>query len=91
MNMVAQLNISFYLTDTDEEEINQILDEIDEEARSILTDYEIGSEWDVEITQDVKEVKNKYSNFIEEEKEGASLIQTAKDAYSYLMRKVKRA
>lgn len=91
MNMVGQLNISFYLTDTDEEEMNQIIDEIAEEAEIILQDYEIGSEWDIEMTQDIKQVKNKYSNFIEEEKEGGSLIQTAKEAYSYLMSKVKRA
>ena len=80
MNMRGNLELNFYMEDTNPAEMDAIFDEISDEIDRILLEYEIMDIFDWQVTQECHEVKNRYSDLIEYEKQGGSIKETAKKA-----------
>ena len=85
---MGNLELSFYMEDSSEDEMNEIFDEIADSITDILLDYQIISDFDYQITQESHQVKNRYSDLIEYERQGGSFIKTFKE---FISTKFKRA
>lgn len=87
-NMMGNLELSFYMEDSSQEEMDQIFNEMADCIVDILLDYEIISDFDYQITQESHEVKNRFSDLVEYERQGGSLLKTAKE---FLLSGLKKA
>ena len=76
---MGNLELSFYMEDTSQLEMDEIFNEMADSIINILLDYEIMSDFDYQITQESHEVKNRFSDLVEYEKQGGSILKTAKE------------